>query len=66
MRKPQNSVIDSDSLKSKFLLLTMMIYIDTSTIISEENVEPEREAMKIVEESTKYLKQISDDNSKVK
>ena len=44
----------------------MIIHVDTSTIISEENVEPEREAMKIVEESTKYLKQISDDNSKVK
>lgn len=44
----------------------MKIHVDTTTIISVENVEPEREAMKIVEESTMYLKQISDDNSKVK
>ena len=44
----------------------MIIHVDTSTNLSEENVEPEQEAMKIVEESTEYLKQISDDDSKVK
>ena len=43
-----------------------MIYIDSSTIISEENVEPEREAKKIVEESIEHLKQISIDDSKMK
>ena len=43
-----------------------MIYIDTRTIIPEEDLEPEREAEKIVEESTEYLKQVNEVDSKVK
>ena len=43
-----------------------MVYIDTSTIISEENVESDGEAKKIAKESIEYLKQISIDDSKVK
>ena len=44
----------------------MIMYVDTSTTIYEEKVDPEREARKIVGDSTEYLKQISDDDSKVK